>query len=101
MGLMAPLGLLDERSEESELLGMAAGHSLGVPLDREEKSAGALDPLDDPIGGNGAHREIGRQITDDLVVGAGHGHLSGADDLGEARTRRNGHRVSRLGASFA
>ena len=93
--------LLDESPEEGELFGMAAGHSLGVPLDREEEAAWAFDTLNHPIGSNGAHLEIRRQITDDLVVGAGHGHLSGADDLGEAGTRRDGHRVSRLPAPFA
>ena len=89
-------GLLNERSEEGELLGVAAGHSLGVPLDREEEAARAFDTLDHPIGSNGAHREIRRQITDDLVVGAGHGHLSGVDDLGEAGTRRDGNRMNRV-----
>ena len=91
---------LDERSEQGELLGVAVGHSLGVPLDREEEAALPFDRLDDSIGSNGAHRETGREIADDLVVGAGHGQLAGADNGGEAGTRRGGNRMRRLAAPF-
>src|SRR3972149_6647258 len=79
---------------------MAAGHSFGVPLDSEEEAAGTLNRLDDPIGGNGAYRQTGCEIADDLVVGAGHGQLAAADNGGEAGTRRDGNRMRRLPALF-
>jgi hypothetical protein len=47
---------------------VAVGHSLGVPLDGDEEAARPFDPLDDPIGGNGAGREIGRQVADDGII---------------------------------
>ena len=91
----------DERVKQGKLLWMAAGHSLGVPLDRKEEAARALDRFDNPIGGNGADGKIGRQIPDDLVVGARYRHLAGADDMGETGARRDGNLVSWLAAPFA
>ena len=79
---MGSVGMLNKGSKKGELLGMAGNHPLGVPLDREEEAPRTLDPLDDPVRGDRAELEGWRQVTDDLVVGAGHGKLSG--EIGRA-----------------
>lgn len=93
---MGSLSMLNKGPKKGELLGVAGDHSLGVPLDREKEAAWALNPLDDPVGGDGADLEVGRQVADDLVVGAGHRQLPDADDFGEVGTRSDGNRMSWL-----
>jgi hypothetical protein len=97
---MASFGLLDQGAEEGELFGVAAGHSFGVPLDSEEEAAWTLNRLDDPIRSSGADNEVRRQVSDDLVVRAGDGHVPRAQNVGEARTRRDRNPVSWLAAPF-
>ena len=88
--------MLNQGAKEGELLLMPEGHALGVPLDREEEAPWSLHPLDNPVGRNGADLEVWRHVTDDLVVGAGHGQLLDADDFGEVGTRSDGNRMSWL-----
>ena len=87
-------GRLNQGSKEGELLGVVGDHPLRVPLDCEEEAPRGFDRLDDPVGGDGADLEHRRKVADDLVVGAGHGQLSGADDLAETGSWRDRNRVS-------
>ena len=52
-------GCLNQRAKERELFAVAGKHPFGVPVDGEEKTAGALNPLHDPVRGHRIDRQAG------------------------------------------